>query len=114
MVAPGCTRDGLLGSPRTRRSQASKCGRTCFFRDVEADEKPSKKSKKGVAKASVALLKESTQLGCVSQDSHPRKSILRERGKIGIKTRRQILQRHLAQIKIRERKGPWRGIIPKM
>ena len=53
-----------------------KYGRKCFFRHVEAEEKPSKKSKKGGAKGSVALLKESTQLGCVSQDSYPRKSIL--------------------------------------
>ena len=35
----------------------------CFFRHREADEKPSKQSKKGGAKGSVALLKESTQLG---------------------------------------------------
>ena len=71
-------------------------GRKCFFRHVEADEKPSKKSKKGGAKGSVAFMKESTQLGCVSQDPHPRKSILPEPRKIGIKTRRQILQGHLA------------------
>ena len=44
----------------------------------EAEEKPSKKSKKGAAKGSVALLKDSIQLGCVSQDSHPRKSVQRE------------------------------------
>ena len=48
-------------------------GRRCFFRHVEAEEKPSKKSKKGGAKGSVALLKDSTQLVCVSQDSCPRK-----------------------------------------
>ena len=35
------------------------------------------------------------------------------RRKIGIKTRRQILQGHLAPIKVRERKGPSRGMIPK-
>ena len=52
----------------------------CYFRHVEAEEKPSKKLKKGGAKGSVALLKESVQLGCVSQDSHPRKSILRNVG----------------------------------
>ena len=58
-------------------------GNRCCFRHVEADEKPNKKSKKGGAKGSVALLKESIQLGCVSQDSHPRKSILRKEGKLG-------------------------------
>ena len=39
----------------------------CHFRHVEADEKPSKKSKKGGAKGSVALLNESAQLGCISR-----------------------------------------------
>ena len=73
-----------------------KYGRTCFFRHVEADEKPSKKSKKGGAKGSVALLKVSTQLGCVSQDHCSRKSFLREERKIGIRARRQILQGHVA------------------
>ena len=75
------------------------CGRKFFFRHVEAEEKPSKKSKKDGAKGSVALLKESTQVGCVSQDSCPRRSILREEGKLGSKTRRQILQGHLASNK---------------
>ena len=46
-------------------------GRKCFLRHVEADEKPSKKSKKGGAKGAVAFLKESTQFGSVSQDFHP-------------------------------------------
>ena len=48
-----------------------------------------------------------------SQDSHPRKSILRKKRKIGITSRRQILQRHVAPEKNRERKGPSRGIIQK-
>ena len=39
--------------------------------------RPVKSQKKGDAKGSVALLMESAQLGCVSQDSYPRKSILR-------------------------------------
>ena len=38
-----------------------------------------KKSKKGGAKGSVATSKESFQLGCVSQDSCPRRSIPREK-----------------------------------
>ena len=45
--------------------------------------KPSKKSKTGSAKGSVAILKESIQLGCASQESYPRKSILRGHGKLG-------------------------------
>ena len=47
----------------------------CYFRHVDADEKPSKKSKKGGAKGSVASLEESMPLGGVSYDSYPRKSI---------------------------------------
>ena len=47
-------------------------GNNTHFRHVEAKEKPSKKSKKGGAKGSVALLKESIHLGWVSQDSYPR------------------------------------------
>ena len=77
------------------------------------EEKPSKKSKKGGAKGSVALVKESTQLGCVSQDSHPRKSILREQGKLGSKHTVKFSKGTWHQIKIRERKGPSRGLIPK-
>ena len=57
----------------------------CHFRHVEAEGKPGKKSKKDGAKGSVALLNEFTRLGCVSQDSYPRKSILRELGKLGSK-----------------------------
>ena len=34
-------------------------------------------------KGSVSLSRESFQLGCVYQDSHPRKLILREEGKLG-------------------------------
>ena len=60
-------------------------GRKCFFRHVEAEGKPNIKSKKGSAKGSVANMEESTRLGCLSQDSYPRKSILREKGKLGSK-----------------------------
>ena len=56
-----------------------------IFDMLRQKEKPSKKSKKGGAKGSVAILKELIQLGCVSQDSCPRKSVLREEGKLGSK-----------------------------
>ena len=39
---------------------------------LRQEDQPNKKSKKGGAKGSVALLKGSIQLGCVSQDSYPR------------------------------------------
>ena len=58
-------------------------GDKCHFRHVEAEGKVNKKSKKGGAKGSVAILKESFQVGCVSQDSDPRKSIPRELVNVG-------------------------------
>ena len=83
-------------------------GDECDFRHVEAEGKPSKKSKKGGAKESLAILKESIQFGCVSQDSCPRKSVLR-----GSKHTVELSKGTWHQIKIRERKGPSRGIIQK-
>ena len=56
-------------------------GVKCLFRQTEADRKPSKKSKKSGGQGSVALLKESNQLGCVFQDTEPpKKSIPRKSG----------------------------------
>ena len=71
-------------------------GDKCHFRHVEATKSPAKSQRKGGAKGSVALLKESTQVGCVSQGSYPRKSIPREPGRLRSKHARRILQRHLA------------------
>ena len=88
-------------------------GDTCHFRHVEAEGKPNKRSKKGGAKGTVATLKESTQLGCVSQDSYPRKSILREPGRLGSKHAVKFSKGIWHPIKIRERKGPSRRIIQK-
>ena len=51
---------------------------TSAISDMLRQKEPSKRSKKGGAKGSVAILEESIQLGCVSQDSFPRKFILRE------------------------------------
>ena len=87
----------------------------CQFRHIDAEEMSSKKSKEGSAKGSVALLKEEVQLGCVSQDSNPKKSILRKVGTTGIErvsgTQRKILRRHLAP---NQNSGkPSRGIIQK-
>ena len=55
----------------------------CHFRHTEADGQPSEKVKAKWRKRSVALLKENIQLGCVSQDSNQKKSILREVGRWG-------------------------------
>ena len=83
----------------------------CGFRHVEDYVKPNQKSKKGGAKGPVAKLKESTQLGCASQDSYPRKSILREERKLGSNHAVKFSQGTWHQIKIWESKGPSRGII---
>ena len=69
-------------------------GNRCYFRHVEAEEEPNKKSKKGGAIGSVALV-EYRQVGCVSQDSRT-KVFSTESRKIETKSRRQILQQHLA------------------
>ena len=71
------------------------------FATVEAEGKPNKKSKKGGAKGPVAILKESIQLGCVSQDSHPRKSILREPGKLGTKHAVKFFHREVLSKSVR-------------
>ena len=68
-----------------------KYGDKCRFRHVEADAQPSEKSKKSGVKGSVALLRESFRLGCVSHDSR------RARG----------------TTKIREGRGPSRGVVQK-
>ena len=74
---------------------------------------PSKKSKKSGVKGSVALSKESTQLGCVSQESYPRKSIPREPGMLGSKHTVKLSRGTWHQIKNREREGSSRGSIRK-
>ena len=62
-------------------------------------------------KGSVALLKDSVQLGCVSQDSHPRKSILRKRENLGSNHTAKFTKGTWHHMKIREIKGSLRGVI---
>ena len=80
-------------------------GKKCRFRHVEIDGQPSKKSKKSGGKGSVALLKESIQLGCVSHDSHPRKSVLWKDGQLGPKHTVKFSMGPWHHLKDRERKG---------
>ena len=104
---------GILPCLNYKSEKGSVYGDKCHFRHVEAEGKPRKRSKKGGAKGSVAMLKESTHLGCASQDSVPRKSILREPGRLGSKHAVKFFEGTLEQIKIRERKGPSKAIIQK-
>ena len=102
------------GSGSKQESSLDKSEIPCRFKFwLRQKEKPSKKFKKGCAKGSVAMLKESSQLGCVSHDSYPRKSILREPGKLGSRHAVKFSKGTWHQIKIRERKDPSRGIIQK-
>ena len=48
-------------------------------------ESPARSRRKVVRKDQLRSLKESRQLGCVSQDSYPRKSVPCELGKLGTK-----------------------------
>ena len=97
-----------------RSETGCKCGKFCDFRHVDAEEKkPSKKSKKGSVIGSVGSLKETIQLGCVSQDSYPRTSISRKEEQVESKHAVKFSKGTWHQMKIRERKGPSRGIIQK-
>ena len=59
---------GILPCLNYKSESGCQYGDKCRFPHVEAEEKPSKKSKKDGAKGSVALLKDSTRLVCVSQE----------------------------------------------
>ena len=89
-------------------------GDTCHVRHVEAEGKPNKKSKKGGANGSVAILKESIQLGSVFQDFYPRKSILRESGKLGSKHTVKFSKGTWHQIKNSGKKGSIARSYPKV
>ena len=84
-----------------------------MFGHTEADGQPSKKSKKGGGRGSVALLKESFQLGCVSQHFPSKKNSTES-----WKMRDQITPSNSPRArgttwKIRERKGPSQGVMHK-
>ena len=56
-------------------------GNNCLYRHADGEEKPSKRSKSESTQEAVAILKEKKVQGCVSQNSDPKKSILRNTGK---------------------------------
>ena len=53
-------------------------GSNCLYRNADGEEKPSKKSKTESTQGAVAILKEKKVQSCVSQNSGPKKSILRK------------------------------------
>ena len=78
--------------------------RNAVFDMLRRKRGPAKNQKKGGAKGSVPLLKESIQLGYVSQDLHPRKSILRRERKLRSNRAVKLSKGTWHQMKIRERK----------
>ena len=96
---------GILPCVKNNKSQTGcKFGSKCFFRHVDAEEKPSKKSKKGGAKGSVALFEGVYTTGLYLKILYPR-SLFYVRRENCDQTRRQILQGHLAQMKNSCKKG---------
>ena len=89
-------------------------GQKCFFRHVEAEEKPNKRSKKGGAKGSVAILKECTQL-VVNLEILIRENLFYVKRECWDRhTHRQILQRHLAPSSNSGKKGSIARYSPKV
>ena len=87
-----------------------KYGDKCRFRHVEADGQPSKKSKKRGVKGSVSLLKRSTYNWVVYLKILIRENLFHVNQE---NWDRNTPSNTWHQIKIRERKGPSRGIIQK-
>ena len=84
---------------RGQCSNGDSCRCSC---DTIATDKNVRKTKKGGAEGPVAILKESAQLGFVSQDSYPRKSIQREERKLGSQHAVKFSKGTWHRIKIRE------------
>ena len=92
----------------TSLNQDAKMSKNADSDTLRLRRSPAKKSKKDVVKGSVASLEGVYTLGCVCQDSYPRKSILREPGRLGSKHAIKFFKGTWTwhHIKIRERKGP--------
>ena len=89
-------------------------GEKCMLRLKEVDSQPNKKPKKSGGKGSVALEKNSKQLGYAFQDLEPLKfkSILRKSTQFFlIEAQRALLKKVPYAPKNRERKGPSQGVI---
>ena len=88
-------------------------GNHCLFRHADAEETPSKRSKREGTQEAVAILKENQVQGCVSQNSDPKKSILRKAGQVRGRDTPKNSGSTWYEIRIRETKGPSLGIIEK-
>ena len=96
-----------------------KSGNRCIYghrsRHADGEEKPSKRSKKESAQGAVAILRQNKVQGCVSQNSDPRKSILRKARDVRLNASVghtiKFSGRTWYEIRIRERTGPSRRVI---
>ena len=90
-------------------------GSNCLFRHADGEEKLRKRSKKESTHGAVAILKHRKVQGCVSQNSDPKKSILRKAGQVrGNASAGHTIRfsgRTRYEIRIRDTKGPSQGII---
>ena len=97
----------------------SRCihGSNCLFRHADGEEKPSKRSKKESTQGAGAILKHRKVQVCVSQNSDPKKSILRKAGQVRGNASAghtcKFSGRTWYEIRIRDTKGPSLGIIQK-
>ena len=87
-------------------------GKTCFFRHVEAEENPNKRSQKGGAKGPVAILK-SLHSWVVYLKIFIRERLFHANQGDWDRNTGKFSKGTWHQIEIRERKGPSRGIIQK-
>ena len=86
-------------------------GNNCFYRHADGEEKPSKRSKSESTQGADAILKEKKVQGCVSQNSDPKKSLLRKTGQMRLNASAghatKFLGRTWYEIQIRKKKkGP--------
>ena len=92
-------------------------GNNCMYRHADGEEKPSKRSKSESTQGAVAILTEKKVQGCVSQNSDPKKSILRKPGQTRLNASAghalKFSGRTWYEVQNRERKGPSRGVIQK-
>ena len=68
-------KSGILRSACDKSEHGCKFGEKCSYAHRQVDEQPGKRSKKNGDKSTVAMLKITRQLGCVSEDMEPPKSL---------------------------------------
>ena len=106
---------GILPCVRTTKKESGcSFGEKCSFMHREVDSQPNKRSKTIGGECSVAMLKNSTELGCAFQDMDPPKSnSIRRKGtkSLGLKRSVQFSKGASRNENIRERRGPSQGVI---